>query len=82
MTDRRENRLPVIVRFEATDANKIPVRVYEKDVEFDREDWNNLDGEGRREMVQESFTEWLHETFDLDYSIVSDDDYDDESFED
>lgn len=80
--DRRERTRPVIVHFEVIDENKVPVRTYEKDQEFDREDWDNMDPDGRREMVRESFQEWLNETLLLDYSIVSDDDYDDPPIED
>jgi hypothetical protein len=76
--DRRESTRPVVVYFEAVDRNRVPTRTYEKNQEFDREDWNCTDAKGRREMVQEAFQEWLNEVFDLDYSIVSDDDYDDD----
>lgn len=80
--DRRESTRPVVVYFQAVDRNSVPTQVYDKYQEFDREDWNASDAEGRRQMVQESFQEWLNETFDLDFSIASDDDYDDESGED
>lgn len=80
--DRRERTRPVIVHFEVIDDNKVPARTYEKDQEFDREDWENLDPDGRREMVRESFHDWLNEKLVLDYSIVSDDDYDDPPIED
>jgi hypothetical protein len=80
--DRRERTRPVIVHFEVIDDNKVPTRTYDKDQEFDREDWENLDPDGRREMVRESFYDWLNEKLVLDYSIVSDDDYDDPPIED
>lgn len=82
MSDRRESTRPVLVVFQAHDANSFPVREYTKEEEFDREEWNQLDGEGRRELVATAFNDWLNETFGLDYQIVSDDDYDDESGED
>jgi hypothetical protein len=82
MSDRTGRDDPIRVKLTACDWWYVPNRDYEKIIEIDREDWDNADAEGRREMVEEEQQAWLMETFGPAYEVLDGRDFADPVLED
>jgi hypothetical protein len=60
---------PVRVTLTVSDANKVPVRVYTKVIEFDREDWDEWNTATREWEIETQLREYRETLFEADYTI-------------
>ncbi len=77
MSDRRGIDEPVRVKLRAAVSRLASMPKFTKVIEIDREEWNELDPDSRRQQLEDLGQDFLNEILDFDFDVLDGDDLDD-----